>query len=1311
MRAGQFVGRVGGLAVALGIGVAVANSPGVAWADDTGSSSSDGATSSASSSDSGGTSESREASPRSRAADDSESDNSADDDDTSADDDEAAEEPAEDAESPASERRQRQSEPESSPTVSVDIAADVDPPDDPLTPVDSPLEMALLGLGTRPRSEERSAVEETTNLTADSTTMPAAMVNSAPTVPAQPVGIPNPYTGVVTGAVITDGPQGATLTYTVAVGPTKGAVDLNPQSGAYTYTPTQSARLAAGMTSSADTDAFTVAVSGGQQTTTATVAVYVSPTRLEGQAAISVGGNPSAVVVGADGRLYVANTGSGTVSVINTANNQRIDANSSIFSRDISVGYSPSALVLSADGKRLYVANTGSRTVSVIDTATYKRIDVNSSIFSRDISVGSSPSALALGGTRLYVANRGGNTVSVIDTTTNQVVDIAPNVSGKQSISVGTSPSALALGGTRLYVANRGSNTVSVIDTATMNVTATIAVGIQPSGMALGGGDRLYVVNTGGGTVSVINTVTNALVDTEPNAVGVNPISVGPSPTSVSFSPDGTFAYVANGNDTVSVIDTVTHTVVSTAAIDSDKTGGHAITVSANGTVYVTDATDRTVRVLAIARGNTAPVAGPVTVGIPDADTGVVDFTFTFSDADGDAVANGWSVPSTGSIGYSGGNTYTFTPTQAARDAAANGGPVSMTLTVTGEDNRGGSAAVSIAIPILPTVGPTRVTTLGTVTVPGSRWISPELVFSSDGTRALVMNRPDPLEPTGTTRVAVINTTTGKQTGSTLTLTGRPSSAPFSPLFSADGTRAFVATYTADAGGTTMRVVAINLATGTQAGTLTLIGASGLQLLSADGTRALVSTVVSDPTTGTGTRVSVINTLTGAQTGSALVLPGGQSGSPVLSADGSRAVITTSSPVWEASGTTRVAVLDTTTGIQIGTTVGLTGNASGPPVLTDGNRALITTIDGYGTTGSTTRVSAINLATGTQIGSTVTLPGDGSSYGHAIVSADGKRALMASRTYDSATETYSTLVAVINTATGAQVGATLSLNGDASAALSADSSRAVIIASASDPGTGTTTRVAVIDLATGAQSGFTLTGAWGNPLPGGDYRQQLLSADGSRVLLTRAVPDPNNMGKDTTLVAVINTITGAQTGATATLLGQEFGSKLVSLDGSRALTVTHVYDSRTSTNTARLTVIDTTTGAQIGTTTTLIGSLNGGVLFSADASRAVITTISSNFATTGIATTQVAVINTTTGTQAGTTLTLNPATGLTLLSADGTRALVNTGTQLAVLNTASGHQVGTTLAGGGAQLLSADGSRALIVTGVDPTKVTVLQIT
>ncbi len=210
------------------------------------------------------------------------------------------------------------------------------------------------------------------------------------------------------------------------------------------------------MTSQSIDGAATSTAIASPAATVNSVSVYLSPTHLENQASIGVGTTPSAVVVSPDGqRLYVANTGSSTVSVINTATGQKIDANpSNIFSTDISVGSSPGALALSPDGKRLYVANTGSGTVSVINTDTYARIDANpSNIFSTDITVGSSPSALAFGSDgRLYVANRGSNTVSVINTATNTVVDTNPNVSGTQSISVGSSPSALVAGPRRQAV-------------------------------------------------------------------------------------------------------------------------------------------------------------------------------------------------------------------------------------------------------------------------------------------------------------------------------------------------------------------------------------------------------------------------------------------------------------------------------------------------------------------------------------------------------------------------------------------------------------------------------------------------------------------------------------------------------------------------------------------------------------------------------------------------------------------------------------------------------------------------------------------
>ncbi|PRC47440.1 hypothetical protein C6A85_84940, partial [Mycobacterium sp. ITM-2017-0098] len=86
-------------------------------------------------------------------------------------------------------------------------------------------------------------------------------------------------------------------------------------------------------------------------------------------ASVPVGTNPTAIAISTaadDTRMYVANTGGNSVSVIDTATGQRIDANTSSFTKDIRVGSAPSALALSPDGRLLYVTNRGSNSVSVI---------------------------------------------------------------------------------------------------------------------------------------------------------------------------------------------------------------------------------------------------------------------------------------------------------------------------------------------------------------------------------------------------------------------------------------------------------------------------------------------------------------------------------------------------------------------------------------------------------------------------------------------------------------------------------------------------------------------------------------------------------------------------------------------------------------------------------------------------------------------------------------------------------------------------------------------------------------------------------
>jgi YVTN family beta-propeller protein len=128
------------------------------------------------------------------------------------------------------------------------------------------------------------------------------------------------------------------------------------------------------------------------------------------------------------------------------------------------------------------------------------------------------------------------------------------------------------------YITNSGDNTVSVIDTATNAVTATIAVGGNPFGVAVHpDGAIVYVTNSADNTVSVIDAATNTVTATIP--VGDGPVY------GIAVTPDGSNLYVAAGYDGVWVIDTGTNSVI-------HKITGLALTYGiavhpAESTVYV----------------------------------------------------------------------------------------------------------------------------------------------------------------------------------------------------------------------------------------------------------------------------------------------------------------------------------------------------------------------------------------------------------------------------------------------------------------------------------------------------------------------------------------------------------------------------------------------------------------------------------------------------------------------------------------------------------------------------------------------------
>ena len=89
---------------------------------------------------------------------------------------------------------------------------------------------------------------------------------------------------------------------------------------------------------------------------------------------VTVGTGPSAVAVNPiTNKIYVANAGSSTVSVVDGTNNA---------TGTIPVGTNPSAIAINAATNKIYVTNRGNGTVTVIDGAD------NSAV---TLSVGSSP--------------------------------------------------------------------------------------------------------------------------------------------------------------------------------------------------------------------------------------------------------------------------------------------------------------------------------------------------------------------------------------------------------------------------------------------------------------------------------------------------------------------------------------------------------------------------------------------------------------------------------------------------------------------------------------------------------------------------------------------------------------------------------------------------------------------------------------------------------------------------------------------------------------------------------------------------------
>jgi YVTN family beta-propeller protein len=317
--------------------------------------------------------------------------------------------------------------------------------------------------------------------------------------------------------------------------------------------------------------------------------------------AVAVGSNPSGVAV-AGSRAYVINTGSDTISVIDTTTKQVI--------RTIPIGASATNVVVTPDGRRLYVANYD--TVSVIDPTTGSQIvspiaipDLCENGSCYGSSGGITDLAISPDGTRAYAVREyytdtgKFSGVSLIDTNTNTVTTTATTYP-LNDIDVSGD-------GTRLYGAEGDYRWVDVFDSA-LSGAGYIDVSTPEPGWAYttavatsADGRRTYaIVNTDEFSYSSKPKYVS-VIDTDPTSPKYNTqigqIAVPYGAQDIAVSPDSSRLYItlADGK-TVEVVDTASNSAVGYFSRPSSG----LLTVGPDGNVYFIDSANATVYIVTV---------------------------------------------------------------------------------------------------------------------------------------------------------------------------------------------------------------------------------------------------------------------------------------------------------------------------------------------------------------------------------------------------------------------------------------------------------------------------------------------------------------------------------------------------------------------------------------------------------------------------------------------------------------------------------------------------------------------------------------
>lgn len=299
--------------------------------------------------------------------------------------------------------------------------------------------------------------------------------------------------------------------------------------------------------------------------------------------------------------VYVVNTGSNTVAVINAAACNATDtAGCAQVPVQVHVGNGPEFLAVNAQTDTVYVANTVAGTVSVIDGQTCNATDTSGCVHAPatiPAGAGAFPIAVDQASNTVYVGVSTG--VAVIDGAGCDSVSaagcgrmpvIAPVNNQPAGISVDDQAHTVYISGQVGTVALLNSGTC---DSASIYgsppytpithgclVAATVTVGLDPRGDAFDAAtSTVYVTNAASNDVSLLNAKTCSAANTAGCGASPRTFPVGRSPRRVAVDDANHSVYVVNvGANTVSVVDSSSCNATVTSGCPSRPPAGTAAT-------------------------------------------------------------------------------------------------------------------------------------------------------------------------------------------------------------------------------------------------------------------------------------------------------------------------------------------------------------------------------------------------------------------------------------------------------------------------------------------------------------------------------------------------------------------------------------------------------------------------------------------------------------------------------------------------------------------------------------------------------------